>query len=302
MADPYRGEGEATALRLRQLDADIARQEALFSEVFWDRVAPVWGVPRALDPAAAPAEARHRHLAHLDRALARARAGAPAERDLPPPPAQPEGLLAKFDRSAFGCPASAVVVGRAFSKDPAGPGDPDAPSTVAWTHRASRVWGRRGRFGDAPVDATLTWEGRRNQIATHGGASYEVAYYQTTIAPAAHLTLEPEGIAQDLLEWIGLSREIELADPTFDPVFVIKGEEESAATYLDHESRRALLAMGVESVPSVAFRGGVVTVRTTAVTERVARLALGLLATWHHAPSPRELLLDAVPARDADSE
>lgn len=295
MADPYRGEGEASALRLRQLDAEIARKESLFTEVFWDRVASVWGVPRALDPAAAPDEGRHRRLAHLDQALARARTGPPAERDLPPLPAQSDGLLAQLDRTAFGCPASAAEIDRAFPRDPAPPGDSSASWKALWTHRASRVWGRRARVDDVPVDATATSESRKNQIAAHGGSSYAVAYFRTTVAPAAHLRLEPEGIAQDLLEMIGLSREIELGDATFDPVFVIKGEEEAAEAYLDGDSRRALLAMGVEAVPSVTFRGGVVTVRTTAVTERAARLAIGLLTTWHRAPSPQNLLVEATP-------
>jgi len=110
VSDPYRGDDEASALRLKQLDAEIVEREARLSDAFWERVAPVWGVPRTASEGADPRQARHNRLAELDRAIARARSGPSSEAALPPPDAPGDGVLGTIDRAASIKPLKAAAV------------------------------------------------------------------------------------------------------------------------------------------------------------------------------------------------
>ena len=283
MVDPYRGDDEASALRLQQLDAEIARKESALTEVFWERVAPVWGIPKGLDEGLAPTDARHARLEVLDRATARAKKGPPAERELPPPQPTPTGLLAKLGRAAMPCPSSAAMIQSALPDDGLG-------EEAEWAHRGGVVWGTRVRVDDAPVGVELARERKTGIEARIGQNSYEVGYFSTTIAPAALLTLEPEGMGQDILEMLGLSSEIELGDEQFDPVFVIKGDVATSNVFLDHEVRERLLAVNVQSLPSVNIAKGVAWISCGTLTPKVVETVLQVLVAWHRAPSPHALL------------
>ncbi len=294
MVDPYRGDGEASALRLQQFDAEIARKEKALTEVFWERVAPVWGVPDGLDEDLAPTDARHARLEILDRAIARAKKGPSAERELPAPRPTPTGLLAKLGRAAMPCPSSAAMIQSALPDD--GPGE-----DAEWAHRGGVAWGTRVRVYDAPVGVKLTQERNAGIEARLGQASYEVGYFTTTIAPAARLTLEPEGVGQDILEMLGLASEIELDDERFDPVFVIQGDVETSNVFLDHEVRERLLAVNVQSLPRVTIAKGVATIRCAALTARLVETVMEVLLAWHRAPSPTRSCITTSSTRKASS-
>ena len=148
---------------------------------------------------------------------------------------------------------------------------------------APSVWTVRFHADVTPVELKLSYEGSRD-------SGYWAASGETTIAPAARLELRPEGILQDLLEMVGLRREIELDDPSFDPVFVIQGDEATARAFLTNEVRRALLVIGEEHAPIVTLAAGRARLRTGATSRRAVTRIVDVLVRWHAMPSPRPLL------------
>lgn len=273
----YRGDGEASPERLAALDADIAAREGRLSAIFWERVAPVWGVPRGLSAALSPLEARHARVAELDAAIERARRGPAAEPALPPLPPPSEGVLASIDQALSFMPpdvlAGVVEAARAHAPD------------AELVYRGAGRWSARLDVEGAPVELRLTRE--RN-----GDQSYFVVSAETTVAPAAHLSLRPEGILQDLLEMLGVRKEIELDDPAFDPIFVITGDEATAERYLSRTVRKAILVVNEELGSSFTIAGGRAVGRCGSPSRRAVSRLLEVVAAWHAMPSPHPLLVD----------
>ena len=271
----YRGD-EASEARLKALDEQIEALHAQFTDVFWQRVAPVWGVLPGLDPALSPLEARHDRISRLEDAIERTHRGPPAEPEMPVLPPVPEGVFASIGRALRYLPPEVTkrVVGAAKTYD----------ADAELSPRGWGDWGMALRVKGAPIELRLTYEQSSDK-------SYVVLRVSTSIAPAAHLTLEPEGILQDLLEMIGIRTEIEIGDPRFDPSFVIKGDAATAEAFLTKQIRKQLLVVGEEDTPRVTLVGGYARVRTGATSRRSVLRLLDVLATWHTMPSPLPLLV-----------
>lgn len=258
------------------LDAEIAALEARLTPIFWERVAPVWGVHRGPTAGLSPLAERHDRIARLEAAVERARAGPHAEPDLPELPPAPAGVLASINQAFAHLPAELAQAVRAAVHEHA----PEAELT----YRALRTWGVRLRADGAPIDLRLVLEPSRSR------QSNLVLYGDTTVAPAARLRLKPEGILQDLLEVVGLSPEIELGDPAFDPVFEITGDEETARAFLVPEVKRAILMVSEEDGVDVRVVGGRVRFWSGSASRRATARVIEILARWHALGSPHPLL------------
>ncbi len=261
----YRGDGEPSAERLAQLDERIAALEARFTDEFWDSVANVWRVPRALGGGLSPLEARHDRLDRLQDAIERASNGLAAEPELPLAPET--SLEPHAPRAAKGF----LEAIRRYA--------PDAELLP----REGGGWGTRVYVDEAPVNARL--------IQIRQGRSWMYAFeFETSVAPSARLSLKQEGTLQDLLELVGVRTEIELGDPDFDPIFIIEGDEATARLFLTTQVRRRLLQISVEVTPYVSVVGGRAMMRTMARGAKSNRCALRAVAAWHHLSSPHPLL------------
>jgi len=275
----YRGDTEASPERLAQLDARIAELEARLTDVFWERVAHHWAVARRLDERLSPLEARHARIGRLEDAIARAEHGPHADPELPPEPGPPGALTEAVQRIQ----ESLGYYSNLFEGVEAAAESFDAE--VDARRRANGGWGLRLDVEGAPVDIELNYQ-------RQGDHTYWMGKYSTTVAPAARLTLRPEGIWQDIKEMFGFGKEIELGDPKLDPAFVIEGEERTAEVFLPVEVRGALLAIGVEAFVNVTIADGRAAITTPAVSPRATKKACRALAIWHGLPSPLPLLAD----------
>jgi len=274
----YRGEGEASAERLRALDEEIAALEARLTDTFWEHVAPVWGVSEGLHPALGPLEARHARIAEVTALIERAQRGPLAEPDLPPPAPPPSGVLASVGR-ALTAPPGEIVEGFTAAMQRHAP-------EAALVHRGGSRWGARLFADGAPIEVGLRYE------ASRSNNTYFVTEAETTVAPSARLEVKPEGILQDLLDAIGIRAELELGDSAFDPAFVVRGDEATARSFLTAAVRRALLVIGEEATLEIAIARGRARLSTRATSSRAITQAIAVLAAWHAMPSPHPLLQD----------
>ncbi|MCA9610226.1 MAG: hypothetical protein KC619_31735 [Myxococcales bacterium] len=269
----YRGDGEASAERLAALDEEIARLEARLTPVFWERVAAAWRVPRELSPALGPLEARHERIAAIEAGIERAKTGPFAEPELPELPPPSTGLLSAVEQ--------ALYVGEVYDgvRSAMRVHAPDAELE----YRGHGVRGVRSSVDGAPIDLQVLLErgGDRSRMVLEG---------TTTVVPSARLGLKPEGILQDLLEMLGFSEEIELGDPSFDPVFLISGDEPTARAFLTGPLKRAILAISEEAGARVTIAGGLARLRSGSISHRATTRVLEVLAAWHALPSPHPLL------------
>jgi len=258
VADPYRGDDAATDARLKQLDAEVAGREAELTDVFWEKVAPVWGVPRTLSVGTGdPRAPRHARIALLDGAIARARSGPWAERDLPPVDEPAGGLLGIVAGAISVRPphaAHALAAARTHHAD------------AELAYRGGQVWGVRVRVGEAPIDIAVERYIRHTSDPGRLRQTVDRATLMTTVVPSAELTLKVERNPED--------------------------DDATARAFLDSDARHTLLGADVFEAPTLACRGGMLTITTSAVTKPALERLSVLLARWHAMPSPMPLLSD----------
>ncbi|MBX3268665.1 MAG: hypothetical protein KF729_00295 [Sandaracinaceae bacterium] len=273
----YRGDGEASAERLAALDAEIAGLEARLTPIFWERAAPVFGIDPPSKRPLGSLEARHDRIARLEATLERARHAPAAAPELPRRGPPPEGVLASIGEALSFAPAEILDAARDAARAHA--------ADVSLDYRSYATWSARFRAREAPIDLTIAIGKKENDSSVF-------ATVETTVAPAAVLRLDPEGILEDLLETLGLRREVELGDPSFDPVFLIRGDAPSARALLTADVRRALLAVNAQANLRATVRDGLARIRCAAQTREVFARMIEVAARWHATPSPHALLVE----------
>jgi hypothetical protein len=276
VTDPYRGDETASALRLARLDAEIAERERRLTDAFWRDVAPAWNVPPTLEPSDDPRTDREARIALLDQALERARSGPWADVRLPPPKLE---RVDRFDelplRLKEGPPIDIQPL-LAVARFHASGGELE--------YRGFREWAVRFEADGAPLEL-------RARPDRGSGRGFPEVLIRTTVCPTARLSLRGEGVARDVLEFLGLVEpQIEVDDADFDGIFLVEGDEQTARTWLTPDARIALLAQDLESTPVLEAVDGLATFRTRTATKPALMRLTSLLVTWHALPSPTPLL------------
>lgn len=295
MVGPYRSSRADEALH-GQLKSEISTLEASFTEAFWERVAAVWGIDRDQDGEDRSLTQARRRVHQLREALQRARSNWGREAILPPldqavSSDEPSSMMRKFFSQAYGT-------------------RPDMREIEISKGTAKGWWVLRAHIGQTPIelsvqvvhggqsrgekpasgDGTLEEEvDRLLRDFSHGAFDLHFREHRfcTTVAPAARLTISPEGVWEDIRKLLGISDDLRIGDPRFDPAFVIYGDHPSARALLTGDVCYELQRANIEGHPVAHVRDGVAEI--TGVRNAGVR-AVRILAAWHRAPSPFPLL------------
>ncbi|MEM9187983.1 MAG: hypothetical protein AAGF12_02310 [Myxococcota bacterium] len=290
----YRGIDSALAARLQVLDRAIAEAEARLSADFWSKVAPDLELarPRSASPDELPSqelvEERRVRLSALESVLAdldsieahwatAPAAVAPTDREQPAAPATffPRETLDPEVRRPLAAEDWIGFVQHFRSHVPG----------LVLRRRSGGRWGHAIRIDDVPIDlqAAAMMGGNNNRRFS--------AAVATSVSPAAGpLRLDPEGFFQDLLELVGLRREIELGDARFDPVFIIRGHEPSVRGLLTSAVRTDLLKLSVETTARLLVDDRRAILQfILPVSGEAIEAALRVITALHRAPPPSSL-------------
>ncbi|MBX3189571.1 MAG: hypothetical protein KF819_21275 [Labilithrix sp.] len=93
----------------------------------------------------------------------------------------------------------------------------------------------------------------RATMLAQNGQVLEVPMWLVTSVPraAARLLLRPETLMLSVVKALGIKREIEVGEPSFDGLFLIEGAKETAARYLLPGVRAQLLALSRFDIPTL---------------------------------------------------
>jgi hypothetical protein len=280
MSSPYRGSSEAIVEQIASLDARIGDVERSFTESFWGEVAPGLGLDpparrEAVGAGSGPDELlaalsqRESRLEALERIVAGFAAGEEAWRTPPEgaPPAQtaPYDFVTTVNRALSGVDvnrrAFAALVEQLF------PGTTlERPTTHA-------------------LAATVRFEGELFSLTyqpfiSSGDKSWAPELVAAVTMPpgAPRLQLEPQTTGREILAAFGLIADVEVGDPDFDGMFLVKGDYDEAKAALGPDVRKALLVLAHVDIPSLFVGPGLAWVRwryglsESAVTTALAAL------------------------------
>lgn len=264
---PYRTDASAIARERARLLARLRDLEARFTDVFWQELAPDLGLARfggagalGAGPALAPSHegcgGASDELSLIARSVERL-----------------EGVVRRWRaiERRWARPGTSAPHGEGSRT---GAGDATAEAVVAREQLEAMLRALRPRM---PVDVRVRPNG-----------ALRVHWAVATSAPrgAGTVRIEPERLLDDLRKMAGVLTDIEVGDPRFDGVFLVRGHETTVRRVLDGETRRTLLRLGARSADvRVELDGGVAAVRLHAAPERgLVEDALVVLRRLRSAP------------------
>lgn len=287
----YRDQEGAVRARLETVEEAIAEAEAKLSEDFWNEVAPELELepsqPGDREISPERLAEREQHLTALQSVLANlgdieARWAHAAGSVAPIGEDQPASALTLFWAQTLTVDAKPLPFEHEWARTLRSLRR-YVPNLVLPRRKGPR-WGASVRIDETPIDVQIAAvRSRRNTAFTHALAS-------SVSRAAGPFRLEPEGIMQDLFEMLGLRREIELDDATFDPVFLIRGHEDTVRTMLTPLVRNSLLLVSAEGPLRLFVDSGRALLRTGAgLSEGAVDAALSVMVALHEARIERPL-------------